>query len=435
MSLPLPPPTSAANTFIDMMDRINALSNNKSIGKYNKVKANWANTTIPAEAYSKLAYANAVAPQVLMKLLGNTGALGSMTEEQKRNALQAVQNAGFKTNNGLNLLSQGQNQELPSGTGQPATNSFSGRIKNAFHSLLNQAAPQQGQMQTQAMNAFNNPMPQQMPTQQPPIAQQAGKPKNGVTLEGEQWYDKDGNPVYEEDEKKPGMQLELTGGQRPDIPQDTYAQNEARYKGIVKEGEQSGDIRAKNIEDLNTTAFNAQTNQETLDSISDILASPEFEQIRNVPLAGHYELAYYEKEGSPEQQDMIGRYKTLTGNIIKNASRDFAGQFRKGEQTLLQDMKPNTSDTVDSAKGKTEALSVLNKMLDARSRETSKLMSEYHINKLQASEMADKKINGKEIRADVHDRLYPTVTVKNKKTGQIMKLTVTKAREMGIPNV
>ena len=175
--------------------------------------------------------------------------------------------------------------------------------------------------------------------------------------------------------------------------------------------------------------------KQPIDEVSDILASPTFEQIRQTPLAGHHELQYYAKEGTPEQQQMVGKYYTLTGNLIKDASRDFAGQFRKGEQQLLNGMKPSPSDTVDSAKGKTETLSVLNKMLAARSRLTSKIMSEHHVNKLQALEEADRQVDGEAIRRQVHDRLNPMVTIKNRKTGETKTITAAEARKLGVPNV
>ena len=132
---------------------------------------------------------------------------------------------------------------------------------------------------------------------------------------------------------------------------------------------------------------------------------------------------------------MVGKYYTLTGNLIKDASRDFAGQFRKGEQTLLQGMKPSTSDTVDTAKGKAGTLTVLNKMLQERSRLTSKYMEKNHANKLEASEWADRQVDGDKIRKEVHDRLNPTVTIKNRKTGEQKTISISEARKLGVPNV
>jgi len=213
--------------------------------------------------------------------------------------------------------------------------------------------------------------------------------------------------------------------------QPTYAENAGRYAGIKAEGEALGKDRAADIKDLNTGAFNSETSQATLDSISNILSSPEFEQIRQVPLAGHRELAYYSKEGTPAQQNMVGQYYTLTGNLIKDASRDFAGQFRKGEQQLLQGMKPGPDDTVDAARGKLETLSYLNKLLGQRSKLTPQYMSQYHINKGEAMDMADKQINGPQLRQQIHDKLNPTITIKNPQTGEVVTVPIEEARKGG----
>jgi len=144
--------------------------------------------------------------------------------------------------------------------------------------------------------------------------------------------------------------------------------------------------------------------------VNSMIASPEIRELRQVPLAGRHEMSFYAKYGTPAQQQLVGRLYAQMGNIVKDSSRDFAGQFRKGEQQLLQGMKPNDSDTIDSMTGKAESLSVMNKMLMERSRLTSQYMSQYHINKLQASEFADKKINGQAIRDQVHNTLNPKPT-------------------------
>ncbi len=458
MALPLPrvvADVGPGGGLVTAMGGINALNNALKTTRFNKVKADYAPLTVPAQAYSQLAYANAVAPQILAKLMGNEGALANMSEEQKRNMLNAIQSAGFKSNNGLNLLSQNQAPGLPSGVGQPSTNALSGWFANKLKGAFGQQ-PQQG-----GGNPLTNPMPEQQfaPTQAP----QGQEPKVGDAVYGD-GINPEIDQAYDEWLKSPEGQAEVAKGESANMPdeqevlqwkrnkdgqvnamkmtltkpmgkQPTYAEKTGAYKGVVEEGQESGKIRAKDIEQLNNSVFNAETNQATLDEVSDILASPTFEKIRQTPLAGHHELQYYAKEGTPEEQQMVGKYYTLTGNLIKDASRDFAGQFRKGEQQLLNGMKPGPSDTVDSAKGKTETLSVLNKMLAARSRLTSKLMSQYHINKLDALEEADRQVNGQEIRKQVHDRLNPTVTIKNRKTGETKTISVAEARKLGVPNV
>jgi hypothetical protein len=463
MSLPLPrvvADVGPGGPLVTAMGGMNSLANNMLLRKINAVKAQYAPLTTQAEAASKLAYANLMGPQFLAKIMGNDSALANMSEDQKKAALQKIYQAGSGQGTGLNAFNQmhGAGQGLPTGVGQPSTNSLSGWFANTLKNAFGHNQLGQGQ-NTFASPAQQQPMPQQQTPQQIP---QSGEPQVGDAVYGE-----GGNPEFEqafaEWLQSPEGKSEVAKGEAANIPdekeviewkrnkdgnvnamemtltkpasQKTYAEKTGNYKGIVQEGSEMGKIRAKDIENLNNSVFNAETNQATLDEVSDILASPTFEKIRQVPLAGHHELSYYAREGTPEEQQMVGKYYTLTGNLIKDASRDFAGQFRKGEQQLLNGMKPGPSDTVDSAKGKTETLSVLNKMLAARSRLTSKIMAQNHVNKLEAMEEADRQVNGSQIRREVHDRLNPTVTIRNRKTGEEKTISAAEARKLGVPNV
>lgn len=457
MALPLPrvvADTSPGGGLVTAMGGINSLNNDMLMRKINEVKAKYAPLTAQAEAASKMAYANLMGPQFLAKLMGNDSALANMSEDQKSSALSKLYQAGSRqgTGNALMNMPIGQ-QPNYSGVGQPSTNSFSDKIKNALHGFFVQGSSQQEQGQ----NPFA--MGGQQPQQQGFAPQQQSEPQadDGIdhgydmamdaflkSPEGQAEMakgDQGRMPTrdealdwYHQQQGDPGMSKSPSAYDTFPGRRKTYAEKTGEFKGIVGEGQETGKIRAKDIDALNTSVFNAETQQATLNDIGDILASPEFEEIRQVPLAGQHELSYYGKEGTPAQQQMVGRYFTLTGNLIKDASRDFAGQFRKGEQKLLSGMKPGASDTVDSAKGKTEALTVLNKMLSERSRITSKIMTDYHVNKLDALEAADKQVNGEKIRQSVHDRLNPMVTLTNPKTGETMTLSVTEARKRGFKN-
>ena len=236
---------------LTVMNALNAAENQRHLTRYNKAKAEYAPTTMQAEAASKLAYANLMGPQFLSKILQNPGAIANMGDPAAREALQKVVNAGMGQSTGQNYLNQ-----IPqhTGVGQPSSNNFSGYLKNALKGLLGQG---QGQGQNQAGNPFGQnaqPMPQQqqMPQQMPPqMPQQAGqapmqppvpmqapvpqgkRPKGGVTLEGEQWYNAKGEPVYAEDEQGPNgaMELEITKG----IPPKSYAEKEGEFKGTIKQ--------------------------------------------------------------------------------------------------------------------------------------------------------------------------------------------------------
>lgn len=438
MALPLPKvvaDTGAGGGLVTALGGINSLQNDMMLKKINEVKAQYAPLTTQADAASKMAYANLMGPQFLAKLMGNDSALANMSEDQKRQALSMLYRAGSGqgTGNALMMGSPQQGGGNPFASAPQQQNSnlsgwLSDKMKNIFSGGQQNSAPQQQQPSQNALAPQNVNLSGMVPGQS--YTNNSGAPQT-VSFQGQgadsgMSYDQNGNNVI-------GSPSSVSA---PSAPQpQTYAENTGAYKGVVEEGQEAGKIRAKDIDELNTTVFNAETHQATLDDISSILASPEFEQIRQVPLLGHHELSFYSKEGTPAQQNMVGRYYTDTGNVIKDSARDFAGQFRKGEQQLLQGMKPNPSDTVDTARGKLESLSYFNKMLSERSKLTSKIMSQYHVNKLQASEAADKQINGEQIRQGIHDKLNPTVTIKNKRTGETKTISAAEARALGVPNV
>lgn len=332
-----------------------------------------------AKNASQLAYANLMGPQFLAKLIGNPAILSNTPEDQKSALLQKLYAAaGQKGNNPFNQEGS-----------QPA--SLSGFLTNKLKGLFDNDEKPVGQ----------NPFSSANLSQQDQNAISGMKPGDSYVIKGNQNNNDDDQSFHDPLDLIPTP----NSSSKP-----TFAENQGKYQGVVEEGKKSGQIRAQDIKDLNDIVFNGQTTQTTLDNLSNILGSKEFEQIRQIPLAGQHELSYYAKFGTPEQQNMIGQYYTLTGNIIKDSARDFAGQFRKGEQQLLSGMKPSPSDTVDVARGKTESLSVMQKMLTERAKLTSEIMSKYHSNKLEAQELADKHINGNQIRSQIHNRLNPKPT-------------------------
>jgi len=334
-----------------------------------------------AEIASKLAYANLMGPQFLSKLMGHEDILANMTPEQRVQALQLVTNAGMGQGTGVNALSnQPSNQISP-------LSKIVNTVKNAFG--FSQTTPSE-----------NIAQPQNILANQPNLS---NIDKNAINnLQDGQSYIVQGNQPN---------QLSVTS--QPSPEKNTFAENVGQYKGIKTEGTEAGKIRAKDINDLSDVYFNSQNKQVTLDNISKIISSPEFEQIRKTPILGHNELSYYARYGTPSQQNMVGQLMTTSGNIIKDSARDFAGQFRKGEQQLLENMKINPGDTVDVARGKMEQLSYLNKMLGERSRLTAAYMQKNHSSKLEAAEWADKQLNGDQIRNQIHNILNPKPTEKD----------------------
>ena len=169
---------------------------------------------------------------------------------------------------------------------------------------------------------------------------------------------------------------------------------------------------AKKISSLENIVLSGSQKQETFNELNKDLGSPAFEEIRQNPVLGRHELGWYEKFGTPEQQAMIGRMKTHMGNIVKDSSRDFAGQFRVGEQALLNDMKPNVSDSIDVMKGKAEALTYMNQLMTKRAEMEADFMRNYNMSALQAKIAADKQIDPKQIKKEIRTILHPASSTK-----------------------
>jgi hypothetical protein len=410
---------------VTAMRGVNALTASNLDNQIKDIERQYKPITSQAEAASKLAYANLMGPQFLAKLMGNPDILANLSSEQQKAALAKVYQAGSGqggSGNALTMPAPQQNQNPLSNLVNHLRGAF------GFNAPPSAGATQGASAAPPSQNALNTTPFVQGPngTSVNDSLRAAGQPTidndNGQALPGS----------FASDQPAP------TAAPAADATSaNTFPENAGKYAGIKAEGEEAGKIRAKQYEALDQTVLNNENTQTTLDALSKIVASPEFEQIRQTPLAGHHELQYYAKEGTPEQQNMVGQYYTLTGNIITQSARDFAGSFRKGEQELLSGMKPNPSDTVDTARGKLESLSVMNKMLSARARLTSSIMKKEKLSQGDALEQADKKIDGAAIRNQVHDQLNPTVTIVNKKTGERMTVPIGQAREKyGVrPNV
>lgn len=417
MALPLPKVVADVGPgggLVTAMGGMNALSNAMLDTQINKTKAQYAPMTVQADAASKLAYANLMGPQFLAKLMGNPDVVANSPQLQDPATIQKLYQAGMGGGTGNALM------QMPGGQGQPqqpSNNSLSSWFADKIKGITDGGAAPQQQAPMNPL-AQLNPQDQQRASSMQPgdsfvVGQQGRGADSGYS------YDANGNNVV-------GQPKPYT----PPAPQN-YAEKAGAYEGVKEEGKEAGKIRAQDIKELNDIVFNADTKLATLDDINSMIASPEIREIRQLPLAGRHEMGWYAKEGTPAQQQLVGRLYTQMGNIIKDSSRDFAGQFRKGEQQLLQGMKPNDSDTVDAMIGKSESLTVMTKLLRQRAALTSQYMTQNHINKLQAQDIADKQINGDQIRSGVHDSLNPTVTLRNPKTGEVVTVPISEARQGG----
>lgn len=169
---------------------------------------------------------------------------------------------------------------------------------------------------------------------------------------------------------------------------------------------------AEKISTLEDQVLSGSQKQETFNDLNKDLSSPEFEAMRQNPILGAHELGWYAKFGTKAQQEMIGRVRSNMGNIIKDAARDFRGQFRVGEQGLLNSMKPSEGDSINVMKGKSEALTYMNQILTMRAEMEASLMRQNNMSALQARIAVNKAIDPQKIKEEVHTILHPATSHK-----------------------
>lgn len=196
--------------------------------------------------------------------------------------------------------------------------------------------------------------------------------------------------------------------------------------GLTQQQKEFTKLDAKKVSDLEDIVLNNSSKLDTFNELNGILGSPGFEQMRQNPLAGRHELGWYSKFGTPEQQDMVGKAQTYMGNIIKDSARDFAGQFRVGEQALLNGMKPNQSDSIDVMKGKAEALTFLTTMMTKRAELEADMIRNQNMSPLAAKIAADKQINPKQVKEEIRTILHPASSKKSSFSQEDLEFTAQK---------
>jgi len=446
MALPLPrvvPDVGPGGGLVTAMGGINKLSNDNILRQINAIKKQYAPLTTQAEAASKLAYANLMGPQFLAKLLGNDSAIANMGSDQAKAALQKAVNAGMGAGNPSNIFAQMQQQNQGPGEklGNSLSNFFADKLKGVFGG---QGQPGMGQMPGQGQP--QGQMPQQQAPQQPmqmpndagqqsaPMAPPMGnRPKDGVTLEGEQWYNAKGEPVYEEDVNTPdgSMKLELTKG----IPPKSYAQNTGEYKGTVKQLEKEGEYRATALKQIGESQLGLSNSGAVLDRMTGIIKNPVFANMRNkIPGFQNKQLDYLKVMGTPEEKELIGDFLSTGESFIASTVQGFSGKPLVREFDLAQRQKITPHDTVESAIGKLQSATALHDIAEQKNQIVSELLQKGY-NESDAVKQANKMVDVGAIEKATKERLQRKIQVRNNKTGVTKMVTLEEARKMGVPNV
>ena len=181
--------------------------------------------------------------------------------------------------------------------------------------------------------------------------------------------------------------------------------------GLSEQGKELSKQDARKISALEDIVLSSSSKLDTFKELNGMLGSDEFEAMRRNQALGQHELGWYAKFGTKAQQDMVGKAQTYMGNIIKDSAKDFAGQFRVGEQALLNNMKPNPGDSLDMMKGKAEALTFLTTMLSKRAELEADYMRNSGLSPLQAKIAADKMLDPIALKQEIRTILHPAKKV------------------------
>ena len=261
------------------------------------------------------------------------------------------------------------------GVGQPSTNNFAGYLKNGLKGFLGQ-----GQSQGQGNNPFAQaaqampqmPQQQQMPQGQPQAPEQpmgnpamntvpGKRPKGGVTVEGQQWYDKNGNPVYEEDVQTPNEDVQI------EETEPTWAEKTGRFKGEEKQGEEAGKYRAKAQQEIGDSQLGLSHSGAVLGRMTDIIKNPEFQEMRNkIPFFQDKQLNYLMKTGTPAQKKLIGDFLSTSESFIASTVQGFSGKPLVREFDLAQRQKISPSDPIHVAEGKLKSAIALHDIAEKK---------------------------------------------------------------------
>ncbi len=441
MALPLPrvvPDTGPGGGLVTAMGGINALHNAMIEKKINQIKSQYLPSTLQAEAASKLAYANLMGPQFLAKLLQNPGAIANMGDPAARAALQKAVQAGMGQGNGQNFLNNTPPPPQHTGVGQPSTNNFSGYLKNALKGFIGQGSTQSANPLAASSQEMPETMSQQQqqssPAELAANAAPVARPKDGVTLEGQQWYNNKGEPVYAEEETTPNgeaMELELTKG----IPPKTYAQKTGEYQGTVKQLEKEGEYRAAALKQIGESQLGLSHSGAVLDRMTGLVTNPVFANMRNrIPAFQSKQLDYLKAMGTPEEKELIGDFLSTGESFIASTVQGFSGKPLVREFDLAQRQKITPHDTVDSAIGKLRSARSLHDIAEKKNQIVSELLQKGY-NEADAVKQANKMVDVKAIEKETNERLQRKIEIRNSKTGEKKMVTVEEARKLGVPNV
>ncbi len=453
MALPLPKilydvqPGGGINT---VMNANNALANNMHLRELNRVKAKYAPWLTQADINSKNAYAALVGLQPLSKIMGNELAYANVPDAKKAEINNRFLKAGGvgqlpypQVGNGSNAINNMPNNGAlnlgappPAEEGNPLAN-IGQFIADKFKGMFPQANAQQSMPTNSLVNPQSNIMPQASPM---PLNQNQSlpsvRPKGGVSIVGEQWYDKNNNPITTEEIEDNGnpVELEMTTGNRPN-EQKSFAQNLADQKGTISQGEKSGTNRAEALKDVGNMLLSSSNSGAAQDEMIKIQNNPIWQHARDtIPAFQKEQLSVLKVTGDPELRTLIGEWTGAGQAMIASQVAGMGSRHLVREYNLAEKQKINDSDTIESAEGKLRNAKNLHDIAEKKNIIIKNFLKQ-GIDEADAVEIANKKVDVSAIRRATDKLLERKVSVTSDKTGKTKMMSIKEAQELGIPNV
>lgn len=343
-----------------------------------------------AEAQSKLAYAALMGPQFMAKLLEHDNAFGSLKGSGKTAAIDSIGGAANAIASGGFGIG-GDGDIPPIGNWQDV-----------------QRQQRQQRQQLLADGIVNYSQGTAMPDRS------SAQPANISNKEAIRIANRD---QALKDQSQPQQNYDYQEGSDPQSISDRrtgYLGPIYQQEGQAKEG---GKLRAKQLDALDNDYKGYSGKQFVLNNLKQDLLSPILASVRTTPLMGAHEMNWFAKEGTPQQQEMIGRFMADTNNVITSSVKDFGSRMTNADLGVLMKMKINPNDTLDTAIGKYESLAAFNEYMAKKSSLVRDAMSvNPMLNQTKATEMVDKKLDGEQIRKNIQIEFYPVKVEHDGKT-------------------
>lgn len=381
----------------DIVAAINAISEMQKAHygqKYEKEKANWADLSIPAQAYSQLAYANNVMPQWQSKALGNQRITANLDANQPgatQNMLGNLATYGNSPNPIAALINNFQNR--------PKEQSFGMKGLNYLGNLFGFGGNEQQQNSNPMRSMPNMQQNMQRPQNNGPEAQMMANAPNQIPSEYVPVNDQNQDIVAADNKAKTNLQ------------QMSFEDNANIAAGNTKQAEVSGAKRGEIVDELGKEYKALGDLNAPYKVLREVFTDPEFKNLLQVPAFRQTQLDVLKNyTGSKKQKALISKLEVATGQILANTVKGMGNKAPASEITFANNIKIPKDETVDVLIPKLQTLMEFSDLQKERVKMAAQLVDKKHIPEYEAFDTADKRLNGDAIRAKVAQQFKPKIT-------------------------